>query len=151
MSATQFSAQMLRKSKKHDFCGKVHLLAKTESFQSFEASKSVKSKLFHFVSCPLGEKLVKDLFWQKWCLFKGLTASKSVKSKLCSFCELRAWSKTSQGSLLTKMLAFQSSEVASKSVKIKLCSFCELPAWWKTSQGPLLTKIVSFQSSEVSK
>ena len=79
--------------------------------------------------------------------FQRSKSSKAVKRKVCSFCELRAWWKTSQGHLLTKIMSFQRSE-ASKALKSRLCSFCELPAWWKTSQGPLLTKTGSFQCSE---
>ena len=70
------------------------------------------------MSCALGEKLVKDLFWQKYCLFKGLKlqSSKALKSRLCSFCELPAWWKTSQGALLIKTESFQRYET-SKAVK----------------------------------
>ena len=70
--------------------------------------------------------------------FQRSKSSKAVKRKVCSFCELRAWWKTSQGPLLTKIQSFQRSEV-SKALKSRLCSFCELPSWWKISQGPLFT------------
>ena len=67
---------------------------------SFKGCK--KANFVHFVSCPIGENLLKDLFWQKLYLFKALKLQKLLKSKLCSICELPAWWKTTQGPLLTK-------------------------------------------------
>ena len=57
MSAAQFSSKMLKNLKEQGFCTKV-LLAQRQFPEVF----SCKDKLAHFVSFPLGEKLVKHLF-----------------------------------------------------------------------------------------
>ena len=95
----------------------------------------------YFVSRPLGENMLKDIFWQKWWLLKAL---KFEKSKLCLFCKPPAWWKTTQRHLLTKVMVFESYG-AQKAQKCKLCSFCNPPAW------PLLRKVGTFESHEAQK
>jgi hypothetical protein len=57
MSAAQFSSKMLKDLKEQRFCRKV-LLAQRQLSDFFFA----KTNFAHFVSFPLGEKLVKHLF-----------------------------------------------------------------------------------------
>ena len=60
MSAAQFSSKMLKDLKEQRFCRKVWL-TKDSSLKIFLG----KTNCAHFVSFPLGEKLVKHLFWPK--------------------------------------------------------------------------------------
>ena len=82
--------------------------------------KAWKSKLCSFLSFPLGENVLIDLFWQNWRLLKAQSL-KSWKSKLCSFCERTAWWKSTHWLLLTNLVAFESSK-ALRAWKSKLCS-----------------------------
>ena len=89
MSAAQFSSKMLKDLKEQRFCRKVWRTQRLRSAPqfSFKMLKNLKEQGFvlrcylpkdsflkfflaktnfaHFVSFPLGEKLVKHLFWQK--------------------------------------------------------------------------------------
>ena len=73
--------------------------------------------------CPC--RGIRVLIWKKFSIqvekilnwsFQRSEASKALKSRLCSFCELPAWWKTSQGALLIKTESFQRYET-SKVVK----------------------------------
>ena len=57
LSAAQFSSKMLKNLKEQGFCTKV-LLAQRQLSEVFFS----KTNFRHFVSCPLGEKVVKHLF-----------------------------------------------------------------------------------------
>ena len=72
--------------------------------------KAWKANFAHFLSFPLGENVLIDLFWQNWRLLKAQSL-KSWKSKLCSFCERTAWWKSTHWLLLTNLVAFESSEL----------------------------------------
>ena len=49
---------------------------KIDTFESHEARKDKNSKFFWFCNRSLHEKLLKDVFWQKWWLLKALKAEK---------------------------------------------------------------------------
>ena len=81
MSAPQFSSKMLETLKR------TWLL-----YESITYSTTVfwnicleKANFAHFVSRPLGEKLVKHLFWQKWWIFKALKFQKLENANFAHF------------------------------------------------------------------
>ena len=111
----------------------------TSCWMLWRFKNSKKTNYVHFVSCQLGENILKDIFWQKWA-FKSSKAWKIQKGKLCSFCKPPTWWKRTQRPLLTKLEAFKSSKVW-KTQKGKLCLFCKPSAWWKRTQRHLLTKL----------
>ena len=58
---------------------------KLKVFETFKIESLKNANFDHFVSRPLGEKLLKDLFWQKLGILKILKLLEKIqKDKLCS-------------------------------------------------------------------
>ena len=85
-----------------------------DSWKFWRLKNSKKANFAHFVSSQLGENILKDIFWHKWRLLKALKLEKLERAKFCLFCKPPAWWKYAQRHLLTKVVAFESSEVWKK-------------------------------------
>ena len=83
----------------------------------------------HFVSFPLGENLLKHLFWQKLEILNALKLQQLENANFTHFSYARLV-KTIQIPILTKVRDFQSCG-ASRAWKGKLFSFCKQPTSWK--------------------
>ena len=154
MSAAQFSSKMLKNLKKNKaFVGRYDLL--DGLFLQHLPTKLLHSNVSSMMSAAqFSSKKLKNLKEQGFCT-KVLLAQRqlsevfSCKDKLCSFCELSAWWKSTQTSLLTKMRDFENIET-SKTWKFICYLFCEFLAWWKSTQTLLLTEVTNFERSQVS-
>ena len=83
-----------------------------------------RQTLLILLNSPLGEKVLKELFWHKCGLFKALKLEKLKKGKLCSFCKRLLGEKVLKDMLL-KALKLKNPQ------KSKLCFFCKPLTWWK--------------------
>ena len=81
MSAPQFSSTMLE-TLKRTWLLYESITYSTTVFWSFCLEKANFS---HFVSRPLGENLLKDLFWQKWWILKTLNLQKLENANFADF------------------------------------------------------------------
>ena len=138
---------------------------------------SWKTNFSHFVSRPLGEKLVKHLFWQKWWILKALKfqklenanfahfVSRLLDEKLLKHFYWQKWgilkalklqklknASRPLGEKLPKDIFWQNWRLL-KTLKQKLenAKFVHLvsfPLWWKTTKTLVWTKLEVFQSFE---
>ena len=124
MLVPQFSSKMLKNFKEPAFCRKV-LIAQRQLYEIFLE----KTNFVHFVSFPLGENLLKHLFWQKLEILNALKLQQLENANFTHFSYARLV-KTIQIPILTKVRDFQSCG-ASRAWKGKLFSFCKQPTSWK--------------------
>ena len=99
-------------------------IGRPHGLKPLKLEKPKKANFTHFINPPLGEKVLKELFWQKCGLFKALKLEKLKKGKLCSFCKRLLGEKVLKDMLL-KALKLKNPQ------KSKLCSFCKPLTWWK--------------------
>ena len=136
MSAPQFSSKMLETLKR------TWLL-----YESITYSTTVfwnicleKANVAHFVSRPLGEKLVKHLFWKKWWILKTLKLQKLKNAS------------RPLGEKLPKDLFWQNwrllNTLKQKLENAKFVHLVSFPLWWKTTKTLVWTKLEVFQSFE---
>ena len=168
----QFSSKML-KMLKRTWLLYESIIYSTTVFWSICLEKATFA---HFVSRPLGEKLVKHLFWQKWWILKTLKlqkleyanfahfVSRSLGEKLLKHLFWQKWG-------ILKVLKLQKLKNASrpleklpkdlfwqnwrllKALKQKLenAKFVHLVSfllWWKTTKTLVWTKLEIFQNFE---
>ena len=91
------------------------LLTKLEAFESSKFEKLEKADFAHFVSCPLGGNVHKDLFWQNEGLLKALSLKILKKQTLLILWAARlveTYTKTS----FDKIEAFESSKLEKANV-----------------------------------
>ena len=173
MPAPQFSSKMLETLKR------TWRLYKSITYSTtvFGNIYLEKANFAHFVSRPLGEKLVKHLFWQKWRILKTLKLQKLENANFAHFVsrslgeKLRKhlfWQKWG----ILKVLKLQNLKNASrpldeklpkdllwqngrllKALKQKLenakfVHFVSFPLWWNPTKTPVWKKLEVFQSFE---
>ena len=134
MSSPQFSSKMLETLKR------TWLLYESITYSTtvFWSICLEKANFANFVSHPLGENLLKDLFWQKWWILKALKLQKLENANFAHFVS------RSLGEKLVKHLFWQKWWIL-KTLKLQKLEYANFAHFVSRSLGEKLLKHIFWQ------